>query len=79
LEKLAKNNDIALVFYSFLDLLEKSPGARVSYMHGDVFYENQLAEDVLARDGHILHPAWVRKFFHFRPVDLVQPRPCDRF
>lgn len=79
LETLARNNDTALVYYSFLDLLEKSPGARVSYVRNGVFYENQLAEDILARDGHILHPAWVRKFFHFRPVDLIQPRPCDRY
>jgi predicted DCC family thiol-disulfide oxidoreductase YuxK len=77
LERAAGNEDQALVFYHFLSVLDAAPDARVSYTRDGVLHSDQLARDILAAEGEMLHTAWMRKFFHFRPVRLSQPTPCD--
>jgi hypothetical protein len=77
LERAAGNENQALVFYHFLSVLDAAPDARVSYVRDGVLHSDQLARDILAAEGEMLHPAWMRKFFHFRPVRLSQPTPCD--
>ena len=46
-------------------------------MRGGTLFEdmsrNDLAEDIET----ILHPKWVRKWFHFQPVQLETPEPCN--
>lgn len=73
---MARDATRGFVYYHFLTILERAPKARVSYAINGVPQGSALAADLLARDGDILHPAWVRKFFHFRNVNLTEGPVC---
>ena len=77
LERMSQRRDTSLVYYHFLSELEANPEARVTYIRNGVAHTDRRAGDVLAEDGGLLHPSWARKYFHFRPVSLTQPTPCD--
>jgi len=80
LEWIAQQEDLALVYYHFLSVLsEQGPGAEVAYSRGGITYSLTPATHILEEDGHMLHSDWVRKFFHFRMVDLNLPLPCEFF
>ena len=78
LERVAQRDDVAFVYYHFLSILaSQEPDAKVAYVRGGVEYPLTSASSILARDGDILHSEWVRKFFHFRTVNLALPLPCE--
>ncbi len=73
LASLAATKDLGLVPYQFKAILAKSPGARVGYTLNGVAHAPAPAAEIIAREGGLEHPAWVRKLFHFRPVPLSSP------
>ncbi|MBR2657765.1 MAG: hypothetical protein IKD58_15010 [Loktanella sp.] len=78
LEWIAQQEDLALVYYHFLSMLsEQGPDAEVAYSRAGRTYSLTPATLILEEDGHMLHSDWVRKFFHFRMVDLNLPLPCE--
>lgn len=77
LERTAQLPDRAMVYYHFLTVLESAPDARVTYQRNNQPAVTRSAQEILAQDSGQLHPQWVRKYFHFRPVFLELPRSCD--
>lgn len=72
-----QHTDISLVYYEFLDMLEDvPPQAEVAFVRGPYAVPLTPVAEIMERDGHILHPEWVRKVFHFLPVMTETPRPC---
>ena len=73
-----KSQDLRITYYELLNHLERNPGARVSYERNGTKYDRQssatLAEDI----DRMLHPRWFRKWFHFMPVDVSEPKACAR-
>ena len=71
-----QNRGFAIVYYDLLAHLADNPEVTASFtMAGQqVTGANaaSLAEDI----STTLHPRWVRKFFHFQPVQLERPEPC---
>ena len=77
LQQIAAYPGTGYVYYHLLDMLERAPhGAQIAYTLGDTTTPLMPVADILARDGDMLHPQWMRKFFHFLPVELGTPRPC---
>jgi predicted DCC family thiol-disulfide oxidoreductase YuxK len=77
LEWAAARGDVAFVRYHFLALLEAAPDTRVSYTRNGAAHDDRLAADILEAEGDLLHAPWIRKLFHFRPVLLAEPPPCE--
>lgn len=71
-----RSQDLSLVYYDFLNHMERNPGAVVSYRRGDELFENVTYQDLEAEMERLLHPRWFRKWFHFIPVDTRLPKPC---
>ena len=69
-------NDFGIVYYDLLAFLANNPDARVSYSMNGQSYRAVSAADRKAEIDAALHPQWVRKWFHFQPVQLQQPEPC---
>ncbi len=63
-------------WYQVLAELADNPGARASVVRGGVALEDQTAETLAAEIEAVLHPAWVRKWLHFRPVRPEIPPRC---
>lgn len=72
------NAEQGIVYYEFLSMLEETPDAVVSYSINGQPSMTATATELLARDGALLHPKWVRKYFHFKPISLEQPVRCGR-
>lgn len=72
----ATGSQIGEPYYRLLDRLDRHPEASVSFMRNGILYENQTAETLADDIAATLHPAWVRKWFHFGPVLLDNPPPC---
>lgn len=68
---------MGVVYYDLLSWLERNPGKSVTFeMNGETFRDQTAG--TLARDiEETLHPRWFRKWFHFQPVHLGQPEPCN--
>ena len=77
LERLAEKQDRALVYYHLLSLMEETPDAVVTFERDGARIGPVSGAELLAADGDMLHPEWMRKFFHFRSVQLDRPTPCD--
>lgn len=77
LEQLAEKEDRALVYYHFLSVLEEAPEAVVTFKRDGESVGPVSGAELVAAEGDMLHPGWVRKLFHFRPVRLERPTPCD--
>lgn len=77
LELMANTQGTSYVYYHFLDMLEDAPaGAQVAFERDGVQIPLTPVSEILARDGAMLHPAWMRKFIHFLPVRTELPLPC---
>lgn len=72
----AVDNDLALTYYDFLNVLDNNPTTKVSYYRGDVLHEAMSASDLKEDINSYLHPKWFRKWFHFNFVDLNTPKVC---
>lgn len=66
-----------LVYYALLDQLDREPAAVVSFVRNGTRYIDQTAQTLATDIDATLHPAWFRKWFHFRPVDRRTPKPCS--
>lgn len=71
-----KANQLYITYYDFLNRLEQHPAAIVSYEREGHIYLDKTAEDLSVEMEKVLHPEWVRKWFHFIPVDLNTPKAC---
>lgn len=72
-----QNEGLQLVYYDFLNHMERAgPGSSVTYTLNGVRYESRTYEDLIDEFDRVLHPRWVRKWFHFIPVDPSTPKPC---
>ena len=69
-------NERAEVYYDLLAFVSDTPGAVVSYTRNGKAYKNMTADTLSEDIETILHPKWFRKWFHFRPVRLTEPRIC---
>lgn len=65
-----------ITYYDLLDKLELDPNVRVTFRRNGNTYEDQSAKELAADINTTLHPRWVRRLFHFNPVDLTTPKPC---
>lgn len=73
-----RQEGLSLVWYDFLNRLEKSPNTRVDFLRRGQVYSGQSAATLAHEIESELHPRWFRKWFHFYPVDLTLPKPCAR-
>ena len=71
-----QQENLRLTYYDFLSRIEAHRHITVSYIKDGTSYTHynyeQLQQDIEAT----LHPRWVRKWFHFNPVDLTAPKAC---
>ncbi len=67
----------ATVYYDLLDVFDRNPNAVISYTRGGERFENVTAETLQQDIDSLLHPQWVRKWFHFQPVRLETPEACN--
>jgi predicted DCC family thiol-disulfide oxidoreductase YuxK len=74
--KLAASAKYGMVYYHVLDRLDRSPGAKVSFVRKGVLHENQTAKTLAEDISQTLHPAWFRKWFHFQFVPPGDPPKC---
>ncbi|MEY1554251.1 DCC1-like thiol-disulfide oxidoreductase family protein [Yoonia sp. R2331] len=66
----------AIVYYDLIAHLADNPGVTVSFDMGGQSYTNVSAADVQSDIDGMLHGPWVRKWFHFQPVQLERPEGC---
>lgn len=71
-------HDLRMVYYEFLNRLERHPDARVSFTRNGVYYQNVRYSDLQGDAEEILHPRWFRGWFHFYPVDVSAPKACAK-
>lgn len=64
------------VYYDLLDTLDRTPGTTVTFVRNGIRHANQTAHSLRTDMDSILHPRWVRNWFHFTPVDSRTPKPC---
>lgn len=69
-------SEIALVYYSLLDRLDRNPEASFSYVREGALHLEQTAEDLADEIAETLHPRWFRKWFHFHIILTENPPPC---
>lgn len=68
---------LALVYYDFLNHMERAGDqVRVSYRRDGEVREDISPSALSEEFDQVLHPRWVRKWFHFVPVDLKEPKQC---
>lgn len=67
---------IHLTWYHLLDILERDESASVTFFLKGERYEKQSAETLKQHIEKTLHSQWFRKWFHFAPVALTEPKPC---
>jgi len=72
-----QHSGLRIVYYQLLDILEKNPDVKVSFIRKGVMHENQTGETLRDDIDQILHPRWFRKWFHFTPVEIQAPKPCS--
>ena len=72
-----KNNHKAgMVYYAFLDQMDRHPDAVVSYRRGGEKFVDITKADLKEDIETTLHPKWFRKWFHFSTAELEYVRPC---
>ncbi|MEL6709140.1 MAG: DCC1-like thiol-disulfide oxidoreductase family protein [Pseudomonadota bacterium] len=65
-----------VVYYEVLSWAERNPERTVTFIKDGTLYENADAASLKGEIDRVLFPRWVNKWFHFRAVDLTQPKPC---
>lgn len=68
--------NFGIAFYDLLGHLNDNPGVSVSFVMNDQFYSNVTSANFENEISTTLHNRWLRKWFHFLPVQLEQPEPC---
>lgn len=71
-----KTRDLRMVYYDFLDQLDREPRALVTFIRDGERFINQSKETLQRDIDRLLHSRAVRKWFHFTLVDFTEPKPC---
>ena len=66
----------AIVHYDLLAHLAENPGLVVAYTMNGQTYTGVTAAARAEEISATLHHPWIRKWFHFQPVQLQTPEPC---
>ena len=69
--------ELGLPYYGILDLAERNPDVTFDFSMNGTTFTDQSATTLRRDIDDQLHPAWFRKWFHFQPVSLTQPEPCN--
>ena len=72
-----RRGNYAIVYYDLLVRLHNNPEIVVSFSRDGRRFERVGARDLAPDIAEQLHPAWFRKWFHFQPVSLKRPEPCN--
>lgn len=72
-----RSRELHLTYYALLDHVERNPWVIVSYQRDGQSYSQMTALDLQSDMEQMLHPRWVRKWFHFRAADLKEPVVCE--
>lgn len=68
---------LGIVYYDLLSWLEQNPNQSLTFEMNGKTYRNQNAGTLADEIKKHLHSAWFRKWFHFQPVYLEHPEPCN--
>jgi hypothetical protein len=71
-----QGNEFGIVFYDLLAHLDENPDLLISFEMDGHSFENVSAADFEDDIIATLHHPFVRKWFHFQPVQLQQPEAC---
>ena len=72
-----QHRGFAIVYYDLIAHLTDNPGVRVSFNMGGQSFTNVSAADFQGDIDEMVHHPWVRKWFHFQPVQLERPEGCS--
>lgn len=72
-----QNRGFAIVYYDLLAHLAENPELVVSFELNGRQFSSVGSADFRDDIERTLHPRWVRKWFHFLPVQLERPEPCS--
>ena len=72
-----QNRDFGIVYYDLLGYLADHPTQTVSFEMTGHAFDSVSAANVENDIKEMLHPSWVRKWFHFQPVQLDRPEACS--
>ena len=72
-----RRGNYAIVYYDLLVRLHNNPEIVVSFPRDGRRFERVGARHLAPDIAEQLHPAWFRKWFHFQPVSLKRPEPCN--
>ena len=72
-----RRGNYAIVYYDLLVRLHNNPEIVVSFSRDGRRFERVGARHLASDIAEQLHPAWFRKWFHFQPVSLKRPEPCN--
>jgi hypothetical protein len=68
--------DFGIIYYDLLSHLSENPELVVSFEMNGRTYSSVNAANFHDDIERMLHPGWIRKWFHFQPVQLARPEPC---
>ena len=71
-----KNRGWGIVYYDLLAHLTENPELAVSYTMNGASFSGITGADVAAEAEAMLHAPFIRKWFHFQPVQLDRPEGC---
>lgn len=74
-----QRRDLRLTWYDFLGRMEDaSENVAVDFRRDGQVRRNVTRADLAAERQDVLHPAMVRRWFHFVPVNTTMPKACAR-
>lgn len=71
-----RSEGLKVTYYQLLDELERNPKVTVSFERQGRMFVSQSAASMAAEVQRVLHPRWVRNWFHFNVIDMTNPKPC---
>lgn len=71
-----RSQGLKVTYYHLLDQLERDPKITVSFERAGRTFPRQNAVSLADEIKRLLHPRWVRYWFHFSVVDMTSPKPC---
>lgn len=72
-----QRNGYGIVYYDLISHLSEHPKLIISYELNGQQFTAVTAKDVAPDISKMLHARWVRKWFHFQPVQLQTPEQCS--
>jgi len=71
-----KRRGFAIVYYDLIAHLADNPDVSVSFTMNGKSFNNVSAADFQTDIDAMVHHPFLRKWFHFQPVQLERPEPC---